>query len=68
MASRKKSNDGIKNLISDIEIEDIAIRADFEIPWKKIPVDKETERIQKSETERVFASQDKAIEDALKFF
>lgn len=68
MASRKKSNDGIKNLISDIEIEDIAFRADFEIPWKKIPVDKKTECIQKSETERAFACQDKAIENALKLF
>lgn len=68
MASRKKSNNGIKNLTSNIEIEDIVIRADFEIPWQKIPLDKKIQRIQKSETERAFACQDKAIEDALNLF
>jgi hypothetical protein len=68
MASRKKSNDGIKNLNSTIAIEDIVIRANFEIPWKKIPVGNTTQLNQKSETEKAFACQDKAIEDALELF
>jgi hypothetical protein len=68
MASRKKSNDGIKNLTSDIEREDIIIRADFEIPWKKIPAGNQIEAKQKSETEKAFACQDKAISDALELF
>jgi hypothetical protein len=68
MTSRKKSNDGIKNLNSNIEIEDIVIRADFEIPWKKIPVGNKTQLKQKSETEKAFACQDKAIENALELF
>ena len=67
MASRK-SPYGIKVLTSKIGIEGIVIRDGFETPRKKLPVSQKTQLKQKSETEKAFARQEKAIKNAFKLF
>ena len=67
MASRKSSS-GMRGRSSIVGIEGIFIRDDFETPGKKPPVSKKTQLKQKSETEKAFARQDKAIKNALKLF
>jgi hypothetical protein len=66
MASRK-SPSGMRGLSSIVEIEGIFIRDDVGTPRKK-PVSQKTQLKQKSETEKAFARQDKAIKNAFKLF
>ena len=67
MASRKRP-DGMRGLSSIVEIEGIIIRDDFETSRKKPPVSQKIQLKQKSQTEKAFARQDKAIKNALKLF
>jgi 3-phosphoglycerate kinase len=67
MVSQKNPRE-IQRLNSKIEIEDIVSRVDFEIPWKKNPVNQKTKIEQKSKTEKTFVKQDKGIKNALKLF
>jgi hypothetical protein len=67
MVSQKNPRE-IQRLNSKIEIEDIVSRVDFEIPWKKNPVNQKTKIEQKSKTKKTFVKQDKGIKNALELF